>query len=428
MHINKAFYPLWISFKFIAHSTKTKYTKVITVTTIMGITLAISTLLVVLSIMNGFSDIAKTRIVNLLPHISINLNQDYDDVLTEDEKIPLKNYATSNKLNSLMRITSNTIEKKKSSFIYPAFFTRGFIINNQRLLPIYISAVPTEVLKSKLENLKSKQLPDLATNNPTGKYLRGIILSSNIIQQLENSTSVSFATTNNIFKFYNTDILTDFSASDPLMSNIALMDINYAAELFPNANLNNINITLLNPNNAPQLARQLQREMTMTITNWTQFIGNYFKVLEYTKQIMFVLLSCIIVVAMFNAIATLTTILNEKQTEIAILKTMGGNSSLITNIFFIYGFTITTIGLIFGLVFGIILSHNISSLAEILEGFLGYKFINPEMYFIDFLPSKILSADIFNIVAFIYIVMTIAMIYPLRKAYKILPVNALRVT
>ena len=434
--------PLWISKKFIKDSIRTKYSRVIVLTTILGLTIGIAILLSVLSVMNGFTDAAKTRFISLLPHLSINIQEDYDHVIDSDELIKLKDYQESPKIQAIKKIITNKIGANKIKDIYPSFQTKAFIINGQKLAPISIISVPTNVLKDILktlgtvgtdgkDKLDNKSLEkyvyidkiDITKESEPDKpkyinqeYIKGIFISSKISDNLHNKNSVNFALTENLYKFYNTDIVSIFNANDKFIGNIAVMDLHYAMKLFPNSYINKINTNLKNPAKAPVYNNQLLSEMTFTIENWTQYTGNYFNILEYTKQIMFILLSCIIIVAMFNAVASLSTTLNEKQSEIAILKTIGGKSGFLIQVFLIYGFIITTIGLILGLGLGYFLTSNISYFANIIESILGYKLINPQIYFINYLPAKIDFGDIFNITAFVYILMGISLIIPIRKS------------
>lgn len=445
LKLQKKSLSFWICKKFIKDSFRTKYTKTIFLTTVLGLAIGIAILLTVLSIMNGFSFAAQTRFINLLPHLTINLQEDYQNTANSYELTELQDYQSSSKLNTIQRIIRNKIGAEKISDIYPSFQTKGFIINNQKLVPIYLISVPTNTLKDILQSMGVNKKPlqdylypdtqpkkDSEDNNQnTGElesesepkqvaeYIKGIFISSGINNNLNNHNSVDFALSDNIYKFYNTDIVDTFNASDKLMSNIAIMDLNYAKKLFPQNYINKINVSLVNPFLAPYYNEQLLSEMTFTIENWTQYTGNYFNILEYTKQIMFILLSCIIIVAMFNAVACLSTTLNEKQTEIAILKTIGGKNILLTKVFLIYGAVITTVGLLIGLSLGALLSINIGYLTNLLEAILGYKLVNPQIYFIDFLPAKINVNDIFNIIAFVYVIMIFSLLIPIKKAIQV---------
>lgn len=452
--------PLWIAVKFIFSSLKTKYTKIIMSTTIIGITLGITILLTVLSIMNGFSYAAKNRFINLLPNISINIQDDFDNTLSENDLITIKDYKESTKLEAYQRIIKNKIGANKIKNMYPSYQDKAFIISNQKLIPIYIMAVPAEVIESTLnalgidlETLKpykylkpiveeaevKKTDEETRTNIITEKiqttkavkkeqeyFYKGIIASSKTLSQTNNPKNISISLNDNLFKIYNLDISASFNASDNLIGNIAIVDIEYLKQIAPNKYINKLNIDLVNPYAAQQYTNELLSEMTLSMSNWTQYVGNYFNILEYTKQVMFILLSLIILVAMFNAVANLTTTLNEKQTEIAILKTIGADKTVIVKLVLLYGLIITTIGLILGLLCGSFLSLNIPYIAKALEYVLGYKFVNSSVYFIDYLPSKIAISDMLNITLFVYFIMFITAFYPVKKACSINITNTLK--
>lgn len=437
---------LWITLKFIKSCINAKYTKTIMITTISGIALGVCILLTVLSIMNGFSDAAKTRFINILPHITINLQDDFNQMLDKEDIILLDNYDTSKELDAYTRIIKNKIGRNKIKSIYPSFQDKAFIINNNKLIPIYVIAVPSSVIEDLSKNLgqlnanltRFKYNPpqekkdetdnenDEKQKSKTNYYYKGIILSSKISDQLVNNNNVSFALSDNLFQIYNSDISNTFNARDQLMGNIALIDIKYAQEIFSNKILNKLNINLVNPFAAEYYANELQTEMTFSLNHWKNYVGNYFNVLEYTKQVMFLLLSVIVIVAMFNSTSNLITTINEKDAEIAILKTIGGDQSFIIKIIFYYALIFTTVGLGLGLLLGTILSLNIPFLASIIESIIGYNLVDPKIYFINFLPAKISITDIINIVLFVYFVLFIVVIYPVRKAYKISPANSLR--
>ncbi|MBP9721869.1 MAG: FtsX-like permease family protein [Gammaproteobacteria bacterium] len=431
MRISNRFLPIWISFKFILHSRKSKHIKVITLTTIIGLTLGVSALITVLSIMNGFTSVAKNRITNLLPHVTIDTINDYENYNTtanlidpSDPTSLAKKYLTpeqsKQKTKNLEQIIINKLGREKIANIYPNLQKKAFIVNNQKLIPIWLNALPSSVIRQKLAALNPNNSSD-----PNYIY-NGIVLSSNIIEKLDNNKNLSLITSDNFFKYYNIDIKNIFTASDQLMANIAFIDIDYACKLFNDYTISNINIDLNYPSTAPDIVESLQTDIPLDISNWTDFVGNYFNVLAYTKEMMFLLLSCIIIVAMFNLIATLTTVLNEKQSELAILKTLGINKSFLVKLFISYGFIITSIGLATGIILGVILAANISTLASMLEKFVQYKFVNPDIYFINYLPSEISNSDIFNIVSIVYFIMFLAIIYPAIKASKIMPAQTLR--
>lgn len=455
MNINTRFLPVWISLKFILNSSQSKHIKVITLTTIIGLTLGVSSLITVLSIMNGFTSIAKHRITNLIPHITINTSDNSKQTTQTTQTTQ-----SADKIKNLKKIISNKLGNNKIQDIYPDMQKKGFIINNNHLIPIWINALPSYIIEKKLATLnnninnddldsdsdyysesesglesetesgsgskvKNSQKKAKPNNIKATKNYNGLVLSTSILEQLDSNKNVSFITSDNFFKYYNVDIKNSFAANDQFMGHIAFIDINYASQLFNDPTISNLNVDLVYPNKAPSEAEKLMSEIPLDITNWTVYTGNYFSVLEYTKQMMFILLSFIVLVAMFNLIATMTTVLNQKQAELAILKTLGINNSFIIKLFLSYGFIITSIGLILGLLFGFLLVHNISFLSGLIEHLFDYKFVNPEIYFINYLPAKISNSDVFNIISLVYITMLIVIIYPSIKASRIMPARAL---
>ena len=435
---NAKFLSSWLSWRFVLNSRKSKHVKVITLTTIISLMLGVASLITVLSIMNGFTYISKNRMTNLIPHITINTFDDYENLSTPTAtKITAKQSAT--KIKNIERIIINRLGDEKIDSVYPNLQKKAFIVNNQQLIPIWINSLPSNIIEKKLHDLKTgyhnedgsaldkrEHIHRLLDHSSVAKNYNGIVLSNSIIEKLDDKKNISIISSDNFFKFYNLEVKDTFIANDQLMGNMAFMDINYANVVFDDYNINNVNIDLINPNQAQKYANRLTTEMPLEITNWTQYVGNYFKVLDYTKQMMFLLLSCIIIVAMFNLVSTLTTVLNEKKTDLAILKTIGISRWAIIKLFLSYGFIITTIGLVLGIAGGTVLAHNITFLAGIVEKILDYQFVNPEIYFINYLPSKIARGDIFNIVSLVYIIMFLAIIYPAFRASKIVPANTLR--
>lgn len=429
MQINTKFLPLWISAKFILHSSKSKHIRVITLTTLFGLLLGVSSLIIVLSVMNGFTSVAKNRMTNLLPHITIDVFDDYRNLRDRNnlpKKEPITPQESQKKINDIERIVLNRLGPDKIKAMYPNLQKKVFIINNQKLIPIWLQALPSDIIARKLNALNPDYDGNAENINKSKPYYDGIVLSNTIRETLDKSNTISLITPENFFRYYTLQVKNTFTANDQLMANLAFIDIDYAAKIFNDYNVNNINIDLRYPNNAPSHANDLLAEIPLGINNWTNYVGNYFKVLEYTKQIMFILLSCIVIVSMFNLIATLTTVLNEKQSELAILKTLGITRSFIIKLFLTYGFIITSLGLFLGIVLGVVLTMNISYLAATLETIMNYKFINPEIYFINYLPAELSAADIFNIIVTVYTIMLIAIVYPCLKASKIMPALVLR--
>ena len=141
---------------------------------------------------------------------------------------------------------------------------------------------------------------------------------------------------------------------------------------------------------------------------------------------MFVILTLIVAVAAFNIISTLVMAVSDKQSDIAVLRTLGASPRSILKIFMIQGTVIGVIGIFLGIISGVWLASNIETLVPALENILGYKFLSPDVYYISDLPSDMHWNDVIHIGVISFILCLLATIYPALRAANTLPAEALR--
>ena len=141
---------------------------------------------------------------------------------------------------------------------------------------------------------------------------------------------------------------------------------------------------------------------------------------------MFVILSLIVAVAAFNIISTLVMAVSDKQSDIAVLRTLGASPNNILKIFMIQGTIIGVIGIFLGIIGGVWLASNIETIVPALENIFGYKFLSPDVYYISDLPSDMHWKDVMYIGVISFILCLLATIYPAKRAANILPAEALR--
>jgi len=144
------------------------------------------------------------------------------------------------------------------------------------------------------------------------------------------------------------------------------------------------------------------------------------------KLVVSLLLSVIIAVAAFNIIASLVLMVADKRKDIAVIRTMGANSSLITKIFIVQGMTVGAVGVLSGALLGCFVAYFIGDIVGIIEGLLGVYLFDPSIYLINTLPSRIVFNDVAAVVGIALTVSFLATLYPAWRAGKILPAEALR--
>ena len=203
---------------------------------------------------------------------------------------------------------------------------------------------------------------------------------------------------------------------------------NDALKLFRKSNPTGIRIKTNDILEAPIISREIANQLSKNywVIDWTQRHSNFFRALKTEKTVMFVILTLIVAVAAFNIISTLVMAVSDKQSDIAVLRTLGASTRSILKIFMIQGTVIGVIGIFLGIISGVWLASNIETLVPALENMLGYKFLSPDVYYISDLPSDMHWNDVIHIGVISFVLCLLATIYPALRAANTLPAEALR--
>jgi len=212
-------------------------------------------------------------------------------------------------------------------------------------------------------------------------------------------------------------------------SGLALAHMEDAAKLFRLGDrVSGIRLALVDPLRAPSLVRELAVSLGggYAVTDWTGDHANFFRSIAITKTMMFVILLMLVAVAAFNIVATLVMIVKEKQTDIAILRTLGAGPRNVLGVFAIQGVTIGLAGTALGASLGILLSHNLESLVRTLEHLLGTQFLDARVYYMSDLPAYVEGADVLKVCIVAFMLCALATLYPAWRASRTAPAEALR--
>jgi len=162
------------------------------------------------------------------------------------------------------------------------------------------------------------------------------------------------------------------------------------------------------------------------VTNWTQEYGTLFKSIKMEKTMIFLLLLFIIAVAAFNLVASLVMAVNDKQADIAILRTFGITPSAVMRIFIVQGFVVGATGTLLGLVGGLLLAWNVSAVVDFIQRLFHVEFISSAVYFVNYLPSRLEWHDVWQVCTIALGMSLVATLYPAWQASRIQPAEALR--
>jgi lipoprotein-releasing system permease protein len=179
---------------------------------------------------------------------------------------------------------------------------------------------------------------------------------------------------------------------------------------------------------APDVVAQLNNTLPSNYQtfSWIDENSNFFQALAMEKMMMFLILVLIIAVAAFNMLASLVMMVTDKESDIAILRTIGASSKNIIAIFMVQGALTGLFGTLLGMVLGVILSLNVTALVNEIQNVLHVQFLNASVYYINFLPSKLLVSDVIHVCLVAFGLSLLATIYPAWRASKVKPAEALR--
>ncbi|MGH1543673.1 MAG: lipoprotein-releasing ABC transporter permease subunit [Arenicella sp.] len=212
-------------------------------------------------------------------------------------------------------------------------------------------------------------------------------------------------------------------------STLALVHIDDAAKLYKTkGGISGLRVKLNDVYQAPDIRDELyvQYGRKYFVTDWTQQHKNFFRALVVEKRVMFILLFLIVAVAAINIVSTLVMVVTDKQADIAILRTMGLSPGGIMRIFFVQGATSGLVGTFIGAVLGVLIALNLGSIIGFLEGVFGFQFFPPDVYVITNFPAELRMADLLSIVLGSLFISMVATLFPAWRASKIQPAEALR--
>jgi lipoprotein-releasing system permease protein len=212
-------------------------------------------------------------------------------------------------------------------------------------------------------------------------------------------------------------------------SALALIQLDDAARLYHLGDrVSGLRLALTDPWHAPSIVRRVAYALGggFYVSDWTKSHANFFRSIEITKSMMFVILLMIVAVAAFNIVATLVMIVKEKQTDVAILRTLGAGPRNVLATFVLQGVLIGLAGTALGAWVGVVLSHHIETLVHLLEHLLNTHFLDARVYNMSDLPAYVEWGDVLRVCAVGFALCALATVYPAWRASTMAPAQALR--
>jgi len=210
---------------------------------------------------------------------------------------------------------------------------------------------------------------------------------------------------------------------------LALLHVTDAAKLYRLGDaVTGIRLALADPLQAPAVVRQLAVDMGggYYVSDWTRIHPNFFRSIQMTKSMLFVILSLIVGMAAFNIVATLVMVVKDKSQDIAILRTLGAAPRNIQAVFLVQGMMIGLAGVAAGIGLGVLLAMNLETLVHGLEALTGTRFLDAKVYFMSDLPAQVRLADVARVSIVALLLCVVATVYPAWRASRLAPAEVLR--
>lgn len=409
-------YELLLGLRYTRAKRRNGFISFISLSSMIGIALGVTALITVLSIMNGFQQELRDRILGMTAHMTLTESnerlQDWQTLYTEV------------KLNKdVLGAAPNIMEQ--------GMLTRGEKVKGvaiRGILPEYenqVADIDSKMITGHLADLKPKSY--------------SIILGSELAMSLGVSVGDkitliapqgSFSPVGIVPRIKRFTVAGIFNAGmHEYDSALAIVHIQDAQKVFKYGDsVGALQLRIEDLFDVFRVRGELAAQLNqpMYVRDWTQQHANFFKAIDMEKRMMFIVLALIIMVAAFNIVSTMVMVVTDKQGDIAVLRTLGATPLAIQSIFMIQGLVIGLTGALLGLLGGVSLALNIDVIIPFIENLLGFKFFPADVYYISSIPSKLVWSDVWSVTVLAFILTLLATLYPAWRASKVQPAEALR--
>jgi lipoprotein-releasing system permease protein len=409
-------YELWIGLRYTRAKRRNHFISFISGVSMAGIALGVMALIVVLSVMNGFQDELRNRILGVASHMEIsgpdNKLADWPGLAAQAVKHPeVKGYAPYVSGQGLLSAGDST----KGALI------RGVLPEQES----QVTDLATHMKAGRLEDLKSGQFSIVLGKELAGSLGVGVGDKVTVIVPLGVVTPAGM-----LPRLKQFTVVGIFAAGMfEYDSGLALMHLDDARKLYRLGDaVSGLRLKLADMERAPWVTRDMAKTLhgDYYISDWTMSHENFFRAVQIEKRMMFVILLLIVAVAAFNIISTLVMAVTDKQPDIAILRTLGASPGSIMKIFMVQGSLIGIIGTVLGVVIGVILALNVETVVPFIERLFHIDLFPADVYYISKLPSKLVWSDVITIAGVSLVLAFIATLYPSWSASRVQPAEALR--
>ena len=409
-------YEWLIGTRYLRSTHRRGFVSFVAIVSVLGLALGVATLIVVLSVMNGFQREIRNRILSVTAHATM--------------------MGLEGNLSGWNTIRAEVLKQPGVDAAAPYIEEQAMLANGAHIDGAAVRGVlPPEEMTT--DGLAQRVTEGKLTDLQAGEY--NTILGSALAKDLNvkvGGTVVliapeGVATPTGVVprmrRFRVVGLLN--SGMYEIDRGVALVHMTDAARLFRlDDKVTGLRLSLKDPLRAPSTVRKVALALggNFYIKDWTMDHESFFRSIDSMKKIMFIILFMIVGVAAFNIVATLVMIVKEKQTDIAILRTLGAGPPNVLLTFAVQGVLIGLAGTLLGALLGKVFSDNLGAIVGVLEHVFNTQFIDAKVYYISDLPTYVEGSDVLQICGVAFVLCALATIYPAWRASRTAPAQALR--
>ena len=389
---------------------KEGFLKVISIFSFLGIMLGVAILIIVMSVMNGFRNDLTNKILGFNPHIVV---KPYSSDISQSFKLKLQ-------------------EEYKNFKITESFSGEAVVMNNDLVKGVFAKGIDRS--KENFRSVENNLIDGNLKSFKQGKIILGKQLAINlgvVVGDKVNLMSSAFVSTplGGLPMQENFEIAAIFSSGFyEFDQGVVFLDLKDSLSFFNKTEKDlSLEIKLDDPLKADFYKKKIERiNENYYVYSWSDLNKSFFAALKLERNIMFIILTLIIIVAAFNIISGLTILIKNKTKEIAIFKTLGLSNKSITKSFFLTGFTIGFLASIAGVILGVIFSFYVEDIRFFISSTFNLEIFPEDIYFLDELPSEINPISILIIFIFSIFITALASFFPAKAVSKMNTIRALK--
>lgn len=406
---------LFIGLRYTRAKRRNHFISFISLISMLGIALGVTALIVVISVMNGFDNELRTRILGMVSHATIS---------SLDEG-GMRDWAATQK-----KAEANTHVLGSAPFIEREAMLQGDRVGGaivRGVLPEQepkVSEVDRKMKAGKLEDLVAGRFGIVLGRELS--YKLGVDVGEQVVVYAPEIQATPVGAVPRLKRFTVVGIFE--IGMEEYDAGLAIVNLEDAQRLYQMQGPDGLRLKLDDMFNAFGVARNLAEELGQyyRVRDWMQGHANFFRAIAMEKRVMFMILSLIVAVAAFNLVSTLVMLVQDKQADIAILRTLGASPLSIMGVFMVQGVVVGAIGIALGTLFGVVLALNLEAIVKFIETQFNFSVLSPDVYYISDLPSDMHWSDVGLIALLGFGFSLIATLYPAWRAARTQPAAALR--